>query len=330
MSSTLDNTIARDLQSLGENSRRDIPALDEALRTTDAYRDDRPGAEARRNALAEERRRELVLMPLTLAHVFAHRMGRIAAGAAALVASAVLMVMVADPLLMRLAAWVVPGLNVGMLILIAAIAILKAYVIASWIAEAWFARRMRGAIKTGGDAYQDLEHLAQGPIDIAQRAVRRLDGWSVGLFLAGTASITLVFGYIILIVGMNHTLSHAWSMIGILETGALERNVGALAIAVLATGATATLVGRACARESTELTSTIPRALGSWMALVVGGVIGIVMLYNMFHLAVGIRQRLPSDEMRYGLALGATISIFIPLAWSLLFWRRREHTRIGE
>ena len=41
--SNIDKTIARDLAALGENSQRDIPALDpalDALRTKDAYRDD--------------------------------------------------------------------------------------------------------------------------------------------------------------------------------------------------------------------------------------------------------------------------------------------------
>jgi len=326
--SNIDKVVARDLAALGENSRRDVPALDEALRTTDAYRDDRPGAEARRNALAEERRRELVLMPLTLSHVFAHRLGRIAAGGMALAVSAVLMMMLADPLLMRFAAWFLPGLNVGMLIALAALAVVSSYVIANWIGEAWFARRMRNAIKTGDDAYQDIEQLAQGPLEIAHRAVRRLDGWSIGLFLAGITSVTLVFGYTVLVVGMNHRLSNAWSMIGILETGALERNVGTVALGVFASCAVALLVGRACRREAIA-SSSIARGLGSWMALVVAGVIGIVMLYNTFHLAVGLGARLPSQELRYSLAIGATISVFVPLAWGLLFWRRREQARIG-
>lgn len=335
----VDNTIDRDLRALGENSRRDVPALDSvpALRpgraqgaTIDAYRDDRPGAEARRNALAEERRREMVLMPLTLAHVFAHRAGRIAAGAMALAVSAVMLMMLADPLLMRFAAWFVPGLNMGMLIMIAAMAILGAYVLASWVGEAWFARRMRASIKTGDDAYRDLDQLAQGPIEIAQRACRKLDGWSIGLFLAGAVSVTLVFGYAIVVVGVNHTLDRAWSMIGILDTGALQRNVGTVALGVFAACTAAFFVGRACAHDTAE-TSAITKGLASWAGLVVAGVIGVVMLYNGFHLIASREARMyMTVEMRYTLAVGATIAIFIPKAWALLFWRRREHARIGE
>lgn len=330
--SNVEKIIERDLRALGENSRRDVPALDSvaALRTTDAYRDDRPGAEARRNALAEERRREMVLMPLTLAHVFAHRVGRIAAGAVALAVSAVMLMMLADPLLMRFAAWFVPGLNMGMLIMLAALKITGAYVLASWGAEAWFARRMRAAIKTGDDAYRDLDQLAQGPIEIAQRACRKVDGWSIGLFLAGAVSVTLVFGYAVLVVGVNHTIDRAWSMMGILDTGALERNVGTVALGVFASCIGAFLVGRTCARDAAERTS-ITKGLASWAALVVAGVVSIVMAYNGFHLVASHHARMTMTiEMKYALAVGSTVAVFVPAAWALLFWRRREHARIGE
>jgi hypothetical protein len=329
--SNVEKTIERDLRALGENSRRDVPALDSvpALRTADAYRDDRPGAEARRNALAEERRREMVLMPLTLAHVFAHRSGRIAAGAMSLAVSAVMLMMVADPLLIRFAAWFVPGLNMGMLIMIAAMAITGSYVLASWIAEAWFARRMRASLKTGDDAYHDLDHLAQGPIEIAQRACKKLDGWSMGLFLAGATSVTLVFGYAIVVVGTNHTLDHAWSMLGIVDTGALQRNVGTVGFAVMVACTASFFVGRACATNTAE-TSPLTKGLASWAALVVAGVVAIVMAYNCFHLIVRFHSThvMLSPGMRSALTIGATVAIFVPTAWILLAWRRREHTRI--
>ena len=91
--SSLDSLITSDLAALGDDSRRSPTALDDALQTTNMYRDDRPGAEARRDALADERRRELVMMPLTLSHVFAHRVGRAAAGASAFVCTIVLLTM---------------------------------------------------------------------------------------------------------------------------------------------------------------------------------------------------------------------------------------------
>src|SRR5690606_13113931 len=64
--SSLDTLISGDLAALGEDSRRSPLAIDDALRTTNMYRDDLPGAQARRDALADERRRELFMMPLAL------------------------------------------------------------------------------------------------------------------------------------------------------------------------------------------------------------------------------------------------------------------------
>jgi hypothetical protein len=324
--SNIDKTIARDLAALGENSRRDVPALDDALRTTDAYRDDRPGAEARRNALAEDRRRELVLMPLTLAHVFAHRIGRAAAGGMALVVSVVMLALIADPLLMRFAAWFVPGLNVGMLILIAALAVVGSYVVATWIAEIWFERRMRKAIATSKDAYDDIEQLAQGPLEIAQRAVARVDGWSFGLFLAGTASAVLVFGYTTVIVGSSHTLSHAWSIIGIADSRLLTTNVGFLLPPLVAACVVTIFLGR----DRTQ-SSTLTRAFASWSTLIIAGVFGIVMLYKMFHLMFDLRpaRRLGGDERMF-LSVATSLVVFLPLAWGALFWRRREQARIDR
>lgn len=326
--SNIDKTIARDLAALGENSRRDVPALDDALRTTDAYRDDRPGAEARRDALAEERRRELVLMPLTLAHVFAHRLGRAAAGGMALVVSLVMLALIADPLLMQFAAWFVPGLDVGMLILIAALAVVGSYVVATWIGEVWFERRMRRAIATSKDAYDDIDQLARGPLEIAQRAVARLDGWSFGLFLAGIASTVLVFGYTSVIVGSSHVLSRAWSMVGIVDTGLLTTNIGFLMPPLAGSCAIAFILGRACARDRVS-DSLTARALGSWIALLIAGVIGVAMLYKMFHLMFDFRpaRRLGGDERMF-LSLATSLVVFLPLAWGALFWRRREQARI--
>ena len=318
--STIDNMIERDLKALAENSRLDVPALDEALRTTNAYRDDRPGAEARRDALADERRRELVLMPLTLSHVFAHRLGRAAAGGMAVLCSAVLIAMLVDPLLMRFAAWFVPGLNIGMLATIAALAILAAYVVASWIGEAWFARKMRASIQTGDDAYRDLDHLARGPLEIAQAAVHKVDGWSVGLFLAGAASISLTFGYVVVLVGMQHTLSTAWSLNALYDSGTVQRNIELLVLAIGGCGAASAVLVR---------NASFARVMGSWPVLVVAGVVGIATMYQGIHLLLTWRRDWPSLEQRTLLALGSTIALFLPMAWSLLYWRRREQARIS-
>jgi hypothetical protein len=322
--SRIDQMIDADLAALGENSKHNVPALDEALQRNDAYRDDRPGAEARRNALADERKRELVLMPLTLSHVFAHRIGRIAAGGMALLVSLKMLAILADPVLMRFAAWLVPGLSVTMLILMSALAIVCAYVVATWFAEAWFARRMRNAIKTGDDPHTDIDHLARGPLEIAHAAVQKVDGWSLGIFLAGVTTVTLVFGYVLVMVGMQHTISNAWQ----LSTQTLDisrHNLGLLAFFGLACVTVAFLVGRACDGHGGQ---RLVRILSGWPVLAISAVIAIATAYQGLHVMLTWRHRWPDQETRVLLAMGSAVTVFVPAAWALLFWRRREQARI--
>ena len=103
---------------------------------------------------------------------------------------------------------------------------------------------------------------------------------------------------------------------------------GAIAFPVFACGLVALYVGRTCARDRIA-TSAIVRALGSWMALVVAGVLGIVMLYKAFHLVVDFRPRRVVEGERYVLAMMTSIVVFVPVTSGLLFWRRREQARIG-
>lgn len=327
--SSLDTLITSDLAALGEDSLRDVAPLDDVLRTTNMYRDDRPGAEARRDAIADERRRELVMMPLTLSHVFAHRIGRAAAGAAGLGCAVVLLAMMADPLLMRLGAWFVPGLNLGMLCALTAIAILAVYVVATWAAEAWFARRMRTAIQTGDDPYRDLDALARGPVELACNAVLRVDGVSLGLTLAGISAVVLAFGYLGVIVGSVHPPAYAWSVVGLVDTDALAKNIDIVAFAVFGASTLAFLLGRACqAREG----SLLVRALGHWSALAAAVFVGLTTAFAGIRtlLELGMRRDLPSTEVRFLLAFGTAFAIVVGSAWLLLWWRRREAARIGE
>jgi hypothetical protein len=324
--SSIDIMIDRDLASLGEDSRRDAVAIDDALRTTTMYRDDRLGAEARRDALADERRRELVMMPLTLSHVFAHRVGRAAAGAAALACSALLVVMILDPLLFRLAAWIVPGLDLGMLGALAATAILAVYVIATFIAEAWFARRMRAAIQTGDDPYRDIDALARGPVEQAQQAVGRVDGLAVGLPLAGFVSLALVFGYVAVISSALLQFPYAWTMVGIVHTSALAKNVGILVLALVGVGALAVALARACRRPDARLLGVAGRGWVLALGIVAGGL--TAMFYFPVLSALHNRGVLPTMNARFVLGLMATASLVALASWALLWWRRRELARM--
>lgn len=293
------------------------------------YRDDRPGAEARRDALAEERRRELVMMPLTLSHVFAHRVGRAAAGAAALACTLALVAVISDPLLLQVAAWLVPGVDIGILGLLTFIAVLAVYVVATWIAEAWFARRMRAAIRTGDDPYRDLDELARGPVEVAQQAVRRVDGISLGLFLAGMTSVAIGFGYVLAILGSLYELPYALSMSALIQTGALEKNLGVLVNALLLAGGIAYWLGRS-ARRGTR--SRVIAVLGHRWGLVAALAIGLVTAYVSIDTIalIGLRRDLPPEDVRYLIGFGGTIALVGLAAWVLLWWRGRENRRIGE
>lgn len=293
------------------------------------YRDDRPGAEARRDALAEERRRELVMMPLTLSHVFAHRVGRAAAGAAALACTLALVAVISDPLLLQVAAWLVPGVDIGILGLLTFIAVLAVYVVATWIAEAWFARRMRAAIRTGDDPYRDLDELARGPVEVAQQAVRRVDGISLGLFLAGMTSVAIGFGYVLAILGSLYELPYALSMSALIQTGALEKNLGVLVNALLLAGGIAYWLGRSARRGSS---SGAVAVLGHRWGLVAALAIGLVTAYVSIDTIalIGLRRDLPPEDVRYLIGFGGTIALVGLAAWVLLWWRGRENRRIGE
>jgi hypothetical protein len=268
-------------------------------------------------------------MPLTLSHVFAHRVGRAAAGAAALGCSLVLLAMLADPLLVHLGAFLVPGLNLTTLCTLTAIAILASYVVATWAAEAWFTRRMRTAIETGGDPYRDLDALARGPAELAQDAVRRVDGVSIGLTLAGGTAVALTFGYLAVIVGALNSPQTAWSVIALVSTEALAKNIDFVTIALIGTTAVAFILGRACRASDSSL---VVRALGHWSTLAAAVFVGLTTAFAGIRtlLELSMRRDLPSMEVRFLLALGTAFALVAGSAWLLLWWRRREVARIGE
>ena len=321
--------IAHDLAALGADNRRGLAELDEILRSSSVYRDDRPGAEARRDALAEDRRRELALMPLTLAHVFAHRVARAAAGAAAMLCTLVIVLALVDPMMMRLAAFMVPGLDIGLVLLLSAGFILVAYILATWIAEHRFAARMRRAITTRGEAYRDLDHLATGPLDVGQAMIRRSDGWSTGFPLAGVASFVPVAGYLVIVGEMFHPVSVAYSETFVLRSHSMTSNAASLVPPIAFGVAFAILVGILVAREHRFGRRGV---LDHWSMLPIGICVGMVWLYITFRMigrydAYGI---LPSVEHGKLVAYLGEAAIMLPTIWVVLFWRRREQLRIAD
>lgn len=323
--------IAQDLAALGTESRRGLAELDDLLRTSGVYRDDRPGAEARRDALAEERRRELAMMPLTLAHVFAHRVARAAAGGAAMLCALVLVAVLVDPMMMRLATFAVPGLDIGMCVMLAGGFVLAIYIVATWIAEARFARRMRAAISTRGDAYRDLDHLATGPIDAGYALIRRADGWAVGLSLAGAVSLLPILGYLLIVGEMFHPLHVAYSETFVLRSHSVTSNIGALLPPIVLGVAFALFVGIASAREH-RFGARATRVLGHWSVLPIGILVGLVSLYVTFRMIgrYDAFRVLPTVAQGKLVAYLGQAAILIPAMWIVLWWRGREQARIRD
>ncbi|HEY5936106.1 MAG TPA: hypothetical protein VIU61_15760 [Kofleriaceae bacterium] len=323
--------IAQDLAALGTDSRRGLAELDDVLRTSSVYRDDRPGAQARRDALADDRRRELAMMPLTLAHVFAHRVARAAAGGAAMLCALVLVAMLLDPMIMRLATYVVPGLDIGMCVMLSGGFILAIYILATWIAEARFARRMRASITMRGDVYRDLDHLATGPLDAGYTLLRRADGWAVGLSLAGAVSLVPIIGYLLIAGEMLHPLRVAYSETFVLRSHSVTSNI-ALLLPPIAIGlAIALFAGIASAREH-RFGARATRVLGHWSMLPIGILVGLASLYVTFRMIgrYDAFRILPTLKHSKHIAYLGEAAILIPAMWTVLWWRGREHARIGD
>ena len=333
MKTSADHVIDGDLAALRDASRHALGGIDASLHTTGVYRDDRPGAEAKRNSLADVRRRELALMPLTLSHTYAHRVARATAGAAAILCSLGLLVVLDDRLLMRMAAVFIPGFAIGMYAMISIAFVLCAYVVATWIAEYKFAVRMRELVSKGGDIYSDLDQLAVGPFAVAAEKVRRLDQLSITLPLAGIALLVPLLGFVGFIGALSFGMPNHYGRTIEMFT-AMASEIGPVILALGGGVTLAILVGRACAREhrASVVAPDSVRILGHWSMLIVALVVGAMVLVGM--MVCGFRManahHPPSNEARMALALGGEIAIMLPVTWLLLWWRRRERARLGD
>jgi hypothetical protein len=330
-----DIVITSDLAALGDDSRREPVPLAESLRSLGVpggvYRDDLPGAQARRDALADQRRRELAAMPLALSHVFVHRVQRAAAGATSIGCALVLCALIADPLLLRLATWMVPGLDLTLLVALTAVAVLGAHVVAGWIAERVFASRMQRAIATRGDAYADLDHLAEGPIDVARALVRRVDGWSVGLGVAGATAVVAMFGYAAFMVMASYPFEYAWSQPFLIAGHPISSPIGIVVFAVAAGIAASIALGRSCDRARGGDEPRLVRWLGHWAMIPIAAGVGMLSMYGSLrslHFHVNHMDHIDPIKPVF-LALGGVAALFAVGAWSALWLRRRENARVG-
>jgi len=302
---SMNRLILSDLIALGEDNRRDLGSPDEAL-----YRDGRLGAEARRDDLVQCRRGELAVMPLVLSHIFAHRVARAAAGAAALVFVAAVLVATARPLAFHVHTWFAPGPLAAIL----AVATLAVYTVATWLAEHVFERRMRAAIATGADVHDDIDRLATGPVDVALRMIRRVDGWSLAGALAGANAVALMFGFMLFALVVARGYPGAWIV---------ALNVAPLGLALAAGTALAALVGIACDR------AWLATAAHRVTPIIAGAVLSIVWTLGKGAARTArISGYLPTP-VRIVLGLVAVTSVAALTTWVALWWRRREYARVA-
>lgn len=352
-----DRVIDGDLAALGDASRQRMPSLDASVDSTgvhpprrgarasqrsdeaapadplrgDAYRDDLPGAEARRDSLADARRRELALMPLTLSQIYAHRVGRAAGGAAAVLCALGLLVILDDTFLVRLTAWFIPGFALGMYALISIAFVLITYLTAHWIAEQKFTARMRELVSKGPDAYRDLDQLAVGPFAVAAEKVRRVDHVSFVLPLAGIALLAPLLAFIGYIGMMAFQMHYRRSTLDAFM--AMTSDMGPVLIALVAGVVIAVLIGSAIGREERHgAPIEWVRWLGHWGVLIVAFVLGLVVAGGAALASFRMQNAYipPPQTARYLLALGGEAVILLPSIWYLLWWRRRERWRLGD
>lgn len=301
---------------------------------TGIYRDGRAGAEARRDALAHERRVQLALMPLSVAQVFAHRVGRAGAGLMAIACAAGMILLLAHPLPLRIATMFLPGipLNLGLALLVSSTLVLATYVVSTWAAEAWFSWRMRNAVTPHGDAYGDLDHLARNPIELAQQLARKADAWSTGLLLGGLASLATVVGYLVVVVGAFRSGNVLMSTTEVFTMRGTTGNLEVVVFGFLLALGGAFVVGRACERDRrTGTASALLARLSHWKALV-AGLAGLVALpYATFRaFAPMYLAGPPPANVRYLLGIGGVLTVLALATWAVLWWRRRERARLGE
>jgi hypothetical protein len=323
----LDDIIRTDLAALGAETARAIPGFDTvSARLAGAggpYRDDQPGAEARRRALRDDRLRELALMPLAYERVFVHRVSRAGAGAAAILGIGVALAASADLWTQRLAYLLIGQPTAPLLAALLGLSTLAAYVLCGWIAERYYERRLRGALDAAGDAYADIDKLeAASPTREARALVDRVDGAAVALPLAGAITGGLALGL------LAFFSDHGYSAMRLLLESA-----DVLVPAAFTGIAAAWFIGVACAGERRRVDrSPLLLAAEHWLTLAAGGAAAVASLWFAARTSFALHAYGVIPGQTTSLALGAAglAALVLPATWVALWWRRREHRRLGD
>jgi hypothetical protein len=297
---TLDQTIASDLAALSADNRRGIPALDATLGAlTPAHADARPTPPAPDLAL------------LVASRVYAHRLARAVAGAAATLCTLALLVWLSNPL------GVAPGSRItGVLdhLIYAgppevapwiALIVLATYLATLQIAERRVARLLA---RTPSTVHTDLCARA--------RSLGRL---ATGLSLAGTASIVIALGLSWVSIGLDR-YSVFWEHDA---SNVLELMRHTMIAAVLGTIAVSTALGLARSPRLTAPSVTASGIVVGATTVIVGLRLDVGPIFETF--TAGF---VPSTTLRIVLTLTGSLAVLLVVASTTLRRERREDARL--
>lgn len=323
--SHVDDVVRSDLAVLGDETARRMPGFEAVTSTLvgagGPYRDETPGAEARRRSLLEDRLRELALMPLAFERVFVHRVSRAAAGAVAVLGVALAVMASVDPFTHRLIEMFVGRPTAPLAAALLVGAVLAAYVAAGLIAERIYERRVTRRADTGGDPFTELETLAaSGPSDRARRLVDRIDAAAIALPIAGVVSGGVLLGLLVF-----------FSDPGYSALGLVAESRPQLVKSVLVGLAAGLVLGAACRRDRRNpLGSRLLRAAAHPAVLIAGVIAVVITLWFASRTAFGLHAFgiLPDRATAYLLALLGITALTLPATWLALRLRAREHRRL--
>ena len=332
--SALDSLISSDLAALASDTRQGLPTIDESFESVDAgaYRDGTEGALARRDSLLVSRRLELAMMPLTTGRVFVHRVARVAAGATASIAAVFVIILIADPVLQMLVGFFIPELTLPLIGVSVVAGALGAYVLSGLIAERVFDRRMRSALESRGDAFEDIDALSRGPLDEARALTNKVDGWSTAVPLIGVATCVPLFSFLSLIYAPQLASAFRPSTLRDSSHPWMASNLGFVLLAAAVGIIVAVFIGRACNREHrTAERSALLTRLSHWSVIPIALVFGLVVVVFLGRAVGGLGfDTLPSTNMRAFLAVGGTLALLIPVSFVALLVRRSEERRLDS
>lgn len=327
----LDDTLRADFTALREATARDLPEFAwtaaQLTGATGPYRDDQPGAEARRRRAREQWLRELALMPLASERIFVHRVARAAAGGVALLAVTFAVLASMDVWTQRLVYALFGQPTAALTAALLAGAVLAAYVAGGLIAERHYERHLRrhlaGADDDALDPRTASDRLAAaGPEQHTRALIDRVDAAAIALPLAGVTGAGLLLGLLFFFSDPGYSALA-------LVTEARFVLVKAVALGVVV----AVALAIACTRERRAVDrSPVLRTAEHWLTLAAGITAILACLWYAARVAFGLQAFHIIPDRGTSILLGAlgVIALVVPTAWVLLRLRRREHRRLGD